>query len=70
MDAKDTHKGKRVIVTIPQGTWKIIEEELKGKLGDKDSEIIRNITISWLTEHGYMDKKPREEAKDKDEEES
>jgi len=57
-------KGKRVLVTIPQGTWEIIEKELKGKLGDKDAEILRNIIISWLIEHGFIDKKPREGAKE------
>lgn len=51
---KDTHKGKRVIITIPKGTWQIIERDLKGKMGDKDAEIARNIIISWLSEHGFI----------------
>jgi len=53
---KDTHTGKRVLVTLPKGTWEIIERELKGKIGDKDAEILRNIIISWLVEHGYIRK--------------
>ena len=63
MKAKDTHKGKRVIVTIPQGTWEIIEKELKGKIGDKDAEILRNIIISWLVEHGFIKGKENREEK-------
>ena len=37
---------KRVLASIPDGAWKIIEKELKGKIGERDSEIIRNIV--WL----------------------
>lgn len=48
---------KRVLVSIPDGSWRIIEAELKGKIGEKDSEIIRNIVIAYLSEKGYMRKK-------------
>lgn len=48
---------KRVLVSLPDGTWKIIEAELKGKIGEKDSEIVRNILIAYLSEKGYMRKK-------------
>ncbi|MBL7206782.1 MAG: hypothetical protein ISS36_04250 [Candidatus Aenigmarchaeota archaeon] len=47
---------KRVLVSIPTGIWKIIETELKSVMGEKDSEIIRNIVISYLSEKGYIDK--------------
>ncbi len=55
-------RGKRVLVTIPQGTWEIIEKELKGKIGDKDAEILRNIIISWLIEHGFIKKEEKEKG--------
>lgn len=45
---------KRILVSIPDGTWKIIEKRLKGKLGDKESELIRNIILAYLSEKGYF----------------
>ena len=47
---------KRVLVSIPDGTWKIIEKKLKGKIGDKESELIRNIVIAYLSEKGYFER--------------
>lgn len=47
---------KRVLVSIPDGTWEIIEKELKGKIGEKDSEIIRNIVLAYLSDQGYLKK--------------
>jgi metal-responsive CopG/Arc/MetJ family transcriptional regulator len=51
--------GRRALVTLPAGVWEILDTELKGKLGDGDSEVIRNIVISHLTEKGYL-LKPKE----------
>lgn len=45
---------KRILVSIPDGTWKIIERKLKGKIGEKDSELIRNIVLAYLSEKGYL----------------
>ena len=45
---------KRVLVSLPEGLWKIIEDDLKGKIGDKDSEIIRNIVVAYLSEKAYI----------------
>jgi hypothetical protein len=45
---------RRALVSLPDGVWKIIDEELKGKIGDGDSEVIRNIVISHLMEKGYL----------------
>jgi len=45
---------KRVLVSIPDGAWEIIEKELKGKIGEKDSEIIRNIVLAYLSEKGVI----------------
>lgn len=45
---------KRILLSIPEGAWKIIEEGLKGKIGENDSEIIRNIVLAYLSEKGYM----------------
>lgn len=45
---------KRVLVSIPKGSWEVIEKLLKGKMGDKDSEVVRNIVLAYLSEKGYM----------------
>jgi len=45
---------KRILLSIPDGTWKIIEKHLKGKLGNKESELVRNIVIAYLSEKGYF----------------
>lgn len=44
---------KRILVIFPDGIHKI----LKGKIGESDSEIVRNIVIAYLSEKGYLDKK-------------
>jgi len=44
-------KSERITVSIPNWLWKIINAEFKGKLGEGDSEIIRNIVIAYVSEH-------------------
>jgi hypothetical protein len=45
---------RRALVTLPDGVWKVIDKELKGNLGDGDSEVIRNLVVAHLTEKGYL----------------
>ena len=45
---------RRALVTLPDGVWKVIDMELKGNLGDGDSEVIRNLVIAHLTEKAYL----------------
>lgn len=45
---------RRALVSLPDGAWSIIDNELKGQIGDGDSEVIRNLVISYLTEKGYL----------------
>lgn len=45
---------RRALVTLPDGVWQVIDKELKGKIGDGDSEVIRNIVIAHLTERNYL----------------
>jgi hypothetical protein len=48
------HKTSRVIsVTIPIVVYNIIEEKL-GCLGNSASERVRNITMIYLAERGYL----------------
>ncbi len=52
---------RRALVSLPDGVWKIIDEELKGQIGDGDSEVIRNLVIAYLTEKGYLLKGNKEQ---------
>jgi hypothetical protein len=51
---------KKVQVTFSDGQWRLVEK-LKGTIGDTDSEIVRNIVISYLSEKSYV----KEEAVNK-----
>jgi len=44
---------KRALVSLPDGVWRIINE-LRGRMGNGDSEIIRNIVIAYLSERGIL----------------
>lgn len=44
---------RKVQVTFTNGQWKLIEK-LRGTIGDTDSEIVRNIVISYLSEKSYI----------------
>lgn len=44
---------KKIQVTFSDGQWRLIEK-LKGTIGETDSEIIRNIVISYLSEKSYV----------------
>ena len=45
---------RHVLVSLPEGIWNIIDNDLKGLIGDEDSEVIRNMIISYLMEKGYL----------------
>jgi metal-responsive CopG/Arc/MetJ family transcriptional regulator len=55
---------RRALVSLPEGVWKIIDSELKGKIGDGSSEVIRNIVIAYLTERGYLLKPQTQQPED------
>lgn len=48
---------KKLLVTFPDTIWKTIEKDVMGKLGNGDSEVIRNMVISYLGDKGYLDPK-------------
>ncbi len=52
---------KRITVNLPDELWEIIEKNLKGKLGNRDGEIIKNIVIAWLSEKSYLKAQQQEE---------
>ncbi len=45
---------RRALVSLPDYVWQVIDQELKGKLGNGDSEVIRVVVISYLIEKGYL----------------
>jgi metal-responsive CopG/Arc/MetJ family transcriptional regulator len=47
---------KKVLVSLPEGIFNLVRE-LKGKLGESDSEVVRTMVISFLSEKGYLVKK-------------
>jgi hypothetical protein len=44
---------KKILVSLPEGVFKLVRE-LKGEIGDSDSEVVRNIVVSYLSEQGYF----------------
>lgn len=51
---------KKVLVSLPEGIFNQVRE-LKGKLGESDSEVIRTMVISFLSEKGYLVKRENHE---------
>ncbi|NJE02260.1 CopG family transcriptional regulator [Thermococcus sp. JdF3] len=45
--------GKRVQVTFTDEQWGILQR-FKGKMGESDADVIRNIVLSWLSEKSIM----------------
>lgn len=46
---------KRILVSLPEGIFNIVAN-LKGKIGESDSEVVRNIVVAYLSEKGYLTK--------------
>jgi metal-responsive CopG/Arc/MetJ family transcriptional regulator len=44
---------KRILVSLPDGVFGVIRD-LKGELGESDSEVVRNIVIAYLSEQGFF----------------
>lgn len=51
---------RKVLVSIPEKVFETVRE-LRGTYGDSDSEIIRTILISYLSEKGYLTKRVENE---------
>lgn len=47
-----SHK-KKVQVTFSERQWKLIER-LRGEMGDRDADIVRNIALAWLAEKSFI----------------
>ena len=44
---------KRIQVTFTDEQWEILQK-LKGKMGESDADLIRNIVLAWLSEKSIM----------------
>ena len=53
-DSKRPKTMRRAFVSLPDGVWKIIDENLRDQMDEGDSEVIRNIVISYLSDKGYF----------------
>jgi len=46
----------KVLVALPEEIVKLLDGELKGRVGETRSDILRSIVTSWLSEKGYLSK--------------
>ena len=46
---------RKILVSLPEGVYGVIQD-LKGDLGESDSEVVRNIVIAYLSEQGFFSK--------------
>lgn len=56
---------RRILVSLPEGIWKIVSNDLKGVIGESGSEVVRNLVIAYLSEKGYLNKKVEHNGKEK-----
>jgi len=49
---------KKVLVSLPEEIFNLVRN-LKGRFGESDSEIVRTIVISFLSEKGYLSKREK-----------
>jgi hypothetical protein len=45
---------KKVLVALPNEIVKLVDVELRGRLGEGRSDTLRAIILSWLSEKGYF----------------
>ena len=55
---------RRILVSLPTGIWKIVNNDLKGKIGESDSEVVRNVVIAYLSEKGYLNRRVENDGKE------
>ena len=44
---------KRIQVNFTKEQYELLQK-LKGELGNSDSEVVKNITMAWLTENSFI----------------
>lgn len=53
-DRKGDQSLRRAFVSLPDGIWKILDKDFKGKMGEGDSDVIRNMIVAYLSDRGYF----------------
>lgn len=53
---------KRILLSLPDEIKKTVDN-LKGVFGESDSEVVRTIVISFLSEKGYLKGKAKKWAR-------
>ncbi len=51
--AKRSKATKRIQVIFTQEQYEILQK-LKGEMGASDSEVVRNIVLSWLVDNSFI----------------
>ncbi len=54
---------EKILVSLPEDIVSLIDNDLKGKLGDGHSDIIRTVVLNWLGEKGYLSKSGKDGKK-------
>ncbi len=52
---------KKIIVSLPDNIIEILDKEVVGKFGEGYSDTLRTIIVNWLSEHGYLGNKTRDQ---------
>jgi len=47
---------KKILVSLPADIVDLVDNELLGLIGEKRSDTLRTIIMSWLSEKGYLHK--------------
>jgi metal-responsive CopG/Arc/MetJ family transcriptional regulator len=56
---------KKILVSLPDGIVKTLDNELIGTIGETRSDTLRTIILNWMSEQGYLAKGGKhEESKD------
>jgi metal-responsive CopG/Arc/MetJ family transcriptional regulator len=54
---------KKILVSLPDGVVKTLDNELIGRIGQTRSDTLRTIIMNWLSEQGYLAKGGKHEEK-------
>lgn len=57
---------KKISVSLPDEIVDVLDKKLVGKLGKEQSDVLRNIITSWLTEQGYLPASTKQKEPPKD----
>ena len=54
---------EKILVSLPEDIVTLIDNDLKGKLGEGRSDVIRTIVMNWLGEKGYLSRSSKDAKK-------